>query len=510
TDIVRTLHGDGGCSLLMQDALLLCVLLVTAQFTVRGPDRPLAASLRGVAILSCHLSPSMSAENMEVRWFRSQYSAVVHLYRDGQDQYVQQMPEYRGRTELLKDDISSGRVSLRIYDVRPSDHGQYTCYFQSSASYEEALLELRVADLGSDPDISVEGHQDGGIRLVCQSSGWYPQPEAEWRDQQGQLLPSASESSSQAAGGLFQTQTAMVLTDMSIQKVSCRIRNPQLNKERESAISIAGLFFPRVNAWMVSVWVILALLAGLIAVASYYFWKVYRAKGTPSGDGQRGREVRDGQCRDVETGRSVCPEPLEMLPATQTDFTYSNSFLHRLDVTLDPDTAHPNLVLSEGRKRATYGNTRQALPNTPERFDPSPCVLGTEGFTGGRRYWEGEVGDKTEWYLGVCRESASRKASFRTTPSDGYWAVWLSYGKYQACTSPLTPLPVSAKPARVGIFLDYEAGEVSFYNVTDRSQLFMFTDTFSETLRPYFHTGYNAAPLTIYLVPAQTGETGST
>nr|XP_042703017.1 myelin-oligodendrocyte glycoprotein-like [Chrysemys picta bellii] len=99
----------------------------------------------GEAILPCHLSPRMSAENMEVRWFRSQFSAVVHLYHDGQDQYGQQMPEYRERTELLRDDITNGRVSLRIRDIRPSDNGQYKCFFQSSVSYEDAILELQVA-----------------------------------------------------------------------------------------------------------------------------------------------------------------------------------------------------------------------------------------------------------------------------------------------------------------------------------------------------------------------------
>ncbi|KAH1182833.1 hypothetical protein KIL84_004325 [Mauremys mutica] len=176
---------------------------------------------------------------MEVGWLRSQNSEVVHLYRDGQDQYGEQMLEYRGRTELLKDDITNGRVSLRIRDIRPSDDGQYSCYFQSSASYKDALLELEVTDLGSAPVISVEGHQDGGIQVVCQSSGWYPEPKAQWRDHQGQLLPSASEEITPEANGLFQTEIAIVLTEESNQKVSCCVRNPRLNQERESAISIA-------------------------------------------------------------------------------------------------------------------------------------------------------------------------------------------------------------------------------------------------------------------------------
>ncbi|XP_075768900.1 zinc finger protein RFP-like [Pelodiscus sinensis] len=174
-----------------------------------------------------------------------------------------------------------------------------------------------------------------------------------------------------------------------------------------------------------------------------------------------------------------------------------------VDVTLDPDTAHPNLVLSEDRKHVRLGDTRQDLPDTLERFDPCPCVLGAKGFTGGRHYWEVEVGDKTDWDLGVCRESVSRKGKVTLTTKQGYWAVWLRSGdKYTVSTSPWTPLPVSARPSRVGVFLDYEAGEVSFYNVTDRSHLFTFTGTFSGTLCPYFCPGYDETPLTICPVPA--------
>ncbi|CAM5148669.1 unnamed protein product [Eretmochelys imbricata] len=393
--------------------------LVSAQFTVTGPAHPITASLGGEAFLPCHLSPRMDAQSMEVRWFRSQYSAVVHLYHDGQDQYGEQMPEYQGRTELLKDHITDGSVSLRIRDIQPSDDGQYKCFFQSRVAYEEALLELQVAGLGSDPDISVEGHQDGGIQVVCRSSGWYPEPEAQWRDLQGKLFPSASEKISQEAGGLFQTEIAIVLTEESNHKVSCCVRNPRLDQERESAISIA------------------------------------------------------------------------------------------VDVTLDPNTAHPNLILSEDQKTVTYDDRRQDRPDNPERFNTYPIVLGTNGFTGGRFYWEVEVGDKINWTVGVCRESVIRTGKVRLTPGNGYWAVWLRDGKYEACTSPpKIPLPTGIRPSRVGVFLDYEAGEVSFYSVTDRSHLFTFTDTFSGTLRPYFYVGYkeegkNTAPLIICPVPAQ-------
>ncbi|KAM7145493.1 butyrophilin subfamily 1 member A1-like [Macrochelys suwanniensis] len=480
--------------------------LVSAQFTVTGPDRPVTASLGGEAVLPCHLSPRMSAENMEVGWLRSQDSAVVHLYRDGQDQYGEERLEYRRRTALLKDDITNGRVFLRIRDIRPSDDGQFTCFFQSSVSYEEALLELQVADMGSAPVISMEGHRNGGIRVVCRSSGWYPQPKAQWRDLQGKLLPSTSEEITPEANGLFQTEIAIVITEESNQKVSCCVRNPRLNQERESVISIAESFFPRVNPSKVALWVILTLLALLMALAGYCFWRRHRATEILRSDMESEKEtLLSEREEEKETLQSEMKRQKGEYEAVKG---LARARGYAVDVTLDPDTANPNLVLSDNRKHVKHA--AWDLPNKSEGFDHCIWVLGTEGFTGGRRYWEVEVGDKTGWYLGVCRESVSRKGKVTLTPVNGYWVLWLGDGKYQALTSPSTSLPVSIRPGRVGIFLDYEAGEVSFYNVTDRSLLFTFTDTFSGTLHPYFSPSYyfggkNAAPLKIRLVPAQAG-----
>ncbi|XP_039360182.1 E3 ubiquitin-protein ligase TRIM39-like [Mauremys reevesii] len=198
----------------------------------------------------------------------------------------------------------------------------------------------------------------------------------------------------------------------------------------------------------------------------------------------------------LKSGYKICLDMREMLKR----FT--------LDVTLDPDTAHPNLVLSQDRKRVRHKTKRQNLPNNPERFDPCVFVLGAEGFTGGRHYWEVEVGDKTRWILGVCKESVSRKSPDHLSPKNGYWTVCLRDGEYEALTFPAAPLHVGIRPCQVGIFLDYKAGEVSFYNVTDRSHLFTFTDTFSGTVRPFFSPcanagGKNAAPLILCSVPAQ-------
>ncbi|XP_027699321.1 E3 ubiquitin-protein ligase TRIM11-like [Vombatus ursinus] len=157
----------------------------------------------------------------------------------------------------------------------------------------------------------------------------------------------------------------------------------------------------------------------------------------------------------------------------------------RGDVTLDPDTANPELVLSEDGRSVRRGDVRQALPDSQERFDPGPCVLGRESFTSGRHYWEVEVGERVNWALGVCKENVNRKETGELSAGNGFW-ILVFFGNYYYSPDQ-TFIPLREAPRRVGIFLDHEAGHISFYSVTDGSLLFMFSQiTFSGTLRPLF------------------------
>ena len=137
-----------------------------------------------------------------------------------------------------------------------------------------------------------------------------------------------------------------------------------------------------------------------------------------------------------------------------------------MDVTLDPQTAHPYLILSDDGKQVRDGDTRQNLPDTPERFDYCVCVLGKEGFSSGRFYYEVQVRGKTEWDLGVVRESSNRKGKISASPKNGYWFVCLrNETEYTALDSPRVPLSLKRAPLKVGVFVDYEEGWVSFYDV---------------------------------------------
>ncbi|KAM7146125.1 zinc finger protein RFP-like [Macrochelys suwanniensis] len=166
---------------------------------------------------------------------------------------------------------------------------------------------------------------------------------------------------------------------------------------------------------------------------------------------------------------------------------------HRLvNVTLDPDTAHPQLVLSEDPKSVRWGNTRQQLANNPERFDYWACVLGCEGFTSGRHCWEVEVGDGRYWAVGVARESVERKGCISLSPEGGIWAVQCWWGgQFRALSSPVTPLPRRRAPSRIRVCLDCDRGQVTFIDAGDKAPIFTFPpgSVPGERIRPWLWVG---------------------
>ncbi|XP_038672971.1 E3 ubiquitin-protein ligase TRIM39-like [Scyliorhinus canicula] len=171
-------------------------------------------------------------------------------------------------------------------------------------------------------------------------------------------------------------------------------------------------------------------------------------------------------------------------------------------LTLDPETAHNQLIISQDLTIVRFvDRVLIALPNNPERFDNYLYVLSSQSFTSGRHYWEVGLGNKPLWIVGVCRESVNRKAGITHSPENGFWVI----ARLPDCKSLKIPDVISqlkVKPRKLGIYLDYEGGQVSFYDAEDMSHLYTFTDTFTEKLYPIFNpcnnnSGNNPEPLTL-------------
>ncbi|XP_062372360.1 nuclear factor 7, brain-like [Sardina pilchardus] len=180
---------------------------------------------------------------------------------------------------------------------------------------------------------------------------------------------------------------------------------------------------------------------------------------------------------------------------------------YAVDVTLDPDTAHPSLLISSDGKQLRHGHihSQQNLSNHPKRFDYCISVLGKEGFTSGRFYYEVQVKGKTNWDLGVVRGSINRKGKIVLGPTNGYWTIWLrNEDSYAALDITTVPISLKNRPETVGVFVDYEEGLVSFYDGDSGGLIYSFTGVSftDETLYPYFSPGLssggkNAAPMII-------------
>ncbi|XP_076587217.1 zinc-binding protein A33-like [Chaetodon auriga] len=161
--------------------------------------------------------------------------------------------------------------------------------------------------------------------------------------------------------------------------------------------------------------------------------------------------------------------------------------VHFSPVILDPNTGHPRLCLSDDLTSVRNGDTEQQLPDNPERNTKYSSVLGSEGFSSGKHSWEVEVGDHPVWTVGLAKESVDRKGEIFLSPEYGFWCLLHRSGKYINGLGKTVTVKKSLQ--RIRVQLDYDRGEVSFYDPEDMTHIYTYKDTFTEKLFPYFNIG---------------------
>ncbi|XP_068520071.1 butyrophilin subfamily 3 member A1-like isoform X3 [Anas acuta] len=512
---------------------LLLLRLGSAQLRVEGPGHPVTATVGKDVVLPCHLSPRQDARSLEVRWIRDSISETVHHYRNGEDLYGEQMGAYSGRTELVRDGLSTGSLDLRIMGLRPSDDGQYVCTVVDGHAYAEAIVELEVSATGADPHLSLGSYEAGGVRVLCRSAGWYPLPQLLWRDARGQHLPSVSQTHSQDQEGLFEIEGAVIMTGSMEGPLSCVVRSSRLQQEQESSLHIAAPFFHNAQPWKVALALVPVLFVVFIGLGVYLFRKqaAQSRELAAKKDAklvEQAEEIgewpslnwKNLQCRQWMRNffplimHSLCfsfPEEQDArldkqaaeLEKQAAELAWRRCLLpqNREKVTLDPDTAHPQLVVSPDNKSVRRQTERQQVPDTLRRFDSWCCVLGREDFREGRHCWlvevEGEQIKDSWWAVGVARASVERKGWIDASPKEGIWAVRYYERQLMPLTWPNTRLSLSPVPTRIWVCLDCTQQQVSFINADNGVEIFTFTAASfnGESIHPWFWLVSNSLQL---------------
>ncbi|XP_017308113.1 E3 ubiquitin-protein ligase TRIM35 isoform X1 [Ictalurus punctatus] len=166
-------------------------------------------------------------------------------------------------------------------------------------------------------------------------------------------------------------------------------------------------------------------------------------------------------------------------------------------VILDPNTAHTYLMLSDDLTSVTFDDTQDMthLPDNPERFKTSVCVLGSEGFDSGSHCWDVEVGDRSLWEVGITTGSNPKNGGLFY---DGVWSVENNSGFYtRSPARPKSPFSAEGGLQRIRIQLDWDRGQVSFSDPFNDTDIKIFHHTFTEKVYPFFWSLRKSSPVKI-------------
>ncbi|XP_070711327.1 butyrophilin subfamily 2 member A2-like [Pempheris klunzingeri] len=440
--------------------------------------------------LPCWLNPPQSAVGLEVRWYRpALFNSPVMLYRANRFEDDSQEASYAGRVSFgLKDaasgGLTAGDVSLKLVNVTMEDAGDYTCYVSSDQDYDRASVRLVVTETGTPLLLSAVWTEDNMANVSCESEGWFPKPSLRWSGQNKVLTPK-SLTYSKDSSGLVAVHSWLLVSSPS--EVSCLVGSGE--EAKMARVRLDNSPQP-VSRSLSAVWLAFALLllAVIAAVGLLYF--------------KRGRKAKPG--------RDGAEENQKLLQGEMQPTKLSAAKEHYVNVTLDKK-GNPYLMVKDHKLRDAR--------NVPDGSNVTSltAIKGTPGFSSGQHYWEVsmcimETDPKQSWWLGVTNESVIPEGLDLTSANcNGYWFLSSSpdrADRLQFNTIPKVLVPIKSRPRTVGVYLDYDGGELSFYNVEDESLIGSFAATFTGEIFPFFNPGKDdISPMKILQRPEQ-GESG--
>ncbi|XP_053272058.1 butyrophilin subfamily 1 member A1 [Pleuronectes platessa] len=462
--------------------LLLCSSLSSAA----PASKSLVVSVRSSVLeqlgrettLPCWLNPPQSAEALEVRWYRNdRFDTPIILYQN-RKMSANKDASYVDRASFgLKDaasgGLAAGDVSMKLLNVGIEDEGDYICYVSSDQGYDRGSVSLKVTETGNTPLLSMVWAEQNLVNLSCGSEGWYPRPKLHWADQKQNLTPKSLEYSKVSSGlvsvhswvlvpSSSEVSCSVGLSDVDMKEARVRLEIPP-PPAKQVVQSAPGL----VAALVIFILLFLAALA--LLGWPYIKKRVFQKKGKSEGN-----QAEENMKLLQEVEKAALEEAKK----------------HYVNIELE-DKGNPYITIKAGIFRDKKHPDVTAVTCLT-------AIRGTPGFTSGQHYWEVSLENpgvkvKQSWWVGVTKATDfPLQGDAPSSTSNGFWFLSSSPERadsFQLNTEPKVLLPVRSRPTRVGVYLNYDGGELSFYNVEDESVIGSVTAKFQGEVFPFFNPG---------------------
>uniref|UniRef100_A0A3B3RSI5 Ig-like domain-containing protein n=1 Tax=Paramormyrops kingsleyae TaxID=1676925 RepID=A0A3B3RSI5_9TELE len=288
-------------------------IAVFGSFSVTVPQQPILAPVGSSVTLPCSISPSGSALDFEVRWYRpDNFTKPVLLYRDKQVQSNDQDSQYSGRVSLVLGSLQEGVMSLHLMNVTVEDMSTYQCYVSSNVHYDSGTISLIVSELGAPPVMSVSPVNGNDWNVSCASDGWHPKPDLRWSDSRASTLQHNHLLVKKDSHGMVSVQSWILVSPPFSGFLSCTI-SLQGGDSREGRIALRDTMLQSVAGHWKPAFIVTILVFLLSIIAAVLWFVKYRKRESATSKTREEKTEPDGMESPKETAPLLGKTELPLL-----------------------------------------------------------------------------------------------------------------------------------------------------------------------------------------------------
>ncbi|XP_072214350.1 butyrophilin subfamily 2 member A2-like [Excalfactoria chinensis] len=321
------------------------------------------------------------------------------------------------------------------------------------------------AGAGHDPLLVVDDYEGGGIRLKCLSERLFSEAQLLWTDSRGDNITGTPLPDDTSTASI---SSSIILKAGSGNSMSCKIIDKQLKTSTESSVAIADAFFPSTSPWLAAFVLILLLSIFLVLAAMYKIRnnnkEITRAQNAQEQIQQDIEELKQKLEEQRKRYQRENEDAKRKIENVRDELKFRKARSNAVNITLDQKCKHPNLCISDDKRRVKSSDkTETAL---------KAVVVATEGFLSKKHYWEVEVGNQSQWKLGVVNEKIRdmiMNDKENSLPVNNVFSLQYYQGKYTLTDG--EDVSDCEQCSVVGVLLDMENYELSFYHVEEMRPL---------------------------------------